>query len=158
MIYSTNVIDLDFNDFAELNYWSSSIGPARLASITSLQLHCDIFFGGRRTRSVCPGLVYDVRRLDIFGEVWKIVAEQMTSLRTLVVRMFMVVRLYPAVEEELLRPLAQIKGLKHLSVKRIVAQQYNLRSEKMCSREFLEYIVPSRDKGLIQERANALII
>ncbi|MCJ1399356.1 hypothetical protein MMC11_002558 [Xylographa trunciseda] len=153
IIYSTNIIDLDFYDFAELNFWTSSIGPLRLAAITSLQLHCDVPFGLHRNTSTGPGLVYDMLAFELWEEVWKIVAEQMTSLRTLVVRMFMFVRLRPAIERELLRSFAEIKGLKYLSVRRIISKRHNLRSEEMCSQRFLDQIVTSpRDRSLMSEK------
>ncbi|MCJ1320730.1 hypothetical protein MMC15_006071 [Xylographa vitiligo] len=140
MIYSVNIIDLDFWDFAELNHWSCSIGPSCLASITSLQMHCNVWFDLRGTVCTHPvlGLINDFPGFKHWKEVWQIVAKEMSSLRTLVVRLFMCMRLHPAEERELLRPLAQIEGLKHLSVRRIVNKRHNLRSERIDFRDYDE--------------------
>ncbi|MCJ1382190.1 hypothetical protein MMC17_005302 [Xylographa soralifera] len=155
MMYSTNIIDLDFYDFAELNYWSSSIGPLRLASITSLQIYCNVWFDLHSTEVTHPvlGVINDFPGFQTWKEVWQIVAKEMPSLRTLVVRMFMFIRLHQAEERELLRPIAEIKGLKHLSIRRIVKKRHHLRSERMDFREFNEQVVTSRrDNSSIQER------
>ncbi|MCJ1437684.1 hypothetical protein MMC27_007071 [Xylographa pallens] len=148
MIYSTNAIDLDFWGFAELTYWSASIGPARLASITSLQMHCNVWFDLRNAEASLPflGVINEFPGFRTWREVWAIVAEEMPSLRALVVRMFMCIRLYPAEERELLRPIAQITGLKHLSVRRVFNKRHQLRSkridfESVKTRDFVEETV-----------------
>ncbi|MCJ1415117.1 hypothetical protein MMC32_001448 [Xylographa parallela] len=133
MIYSANVIDLDFGDFAELTYWSASIGPARLTSITRLQLHCNVWFDLRNADAILPflGVITAFPGFQTWREVWGIVAEEMPGLRTLVVRLFMCVRLHPAEEREVLRPIARIAGLKHLSVRRIFNKRQRLRSRRI---------------------------
>ena len=138
MIYTTNIIDFDFWDFAELNYWSSSINPSRLASIISLQMHCNVWFDLRATTTAHPvlGLINDFPGLDTWREVWQIVADEMPALRTLVVRLFMCMRLHPIEERMLLQPLAQIEGLEHLSVRRIVNKRQCLRSQGIDFRDY----------------------
>ncbi|MCJ1285078.1 hypothetical protein MMC26_004416 [Xylographa opegraphella] len=146
MIYTTNIIDLDYWDFAELNYLSSSIGPLRLASITSLQMHCNVWFDLRNTAVTHPviGLIHDFPGIKLWREVWQMVAEQMPGLRSLVVRLLMSVRLHPAEERELLRPIARMEGLKRLRVQRIVNDEHCLRSETVNFRDFDGSVVDSR--------------